>query len=120
MRFNPHSHAGSDVIFISFFVIVIRFNPHSHAGSDSLNNGIRAAKPSFNPHSHAGSDFVEKMFEMVGGVSIHTPTRGVTFLRIAKKGGVEVSIHTPTRGVTTAVVVHVRLLLFQSTLPRGE
>ena len=32
------------------------FNPHSHAGSDLIEFGARNVLQNFNPHSHAGSD----------------------------------------------------------------
>ena len=41
--------------------------------------------------------------ETVSLVSIHTPTQGVTFLRLTLYLGYCVSIHTPTQGVTSAM-----------------
>ncbi len=76
-------------------------------------------------------------------VSIHTPARGVTSLRLARSdsrscfnpharegrdlgderrasGRAMVSIHTPARGVTFAAnSICRKLLMFQSTRPRG-
>ena len=37
-------------------------------------------------------------------ISIHTPTRGVTFGESPESGRSPISIHTPTRGVTTAAL----------------
>ena len=78
-HFNPHSHAGSDVISASPNLVPFYFNPHSHAGSDNFSKilnqnciiisihtptqGVTLAPVfslpysfDFNPHSHAGSD----------------------------------------------------------------
>ena len=54
----------------------------------------------FNPHTHAGCDVFKKKNYNEIGVSIHTPTQGVTsggsyHIQIRR-----VSIHTPTQGVT--------------------
>ena len=37
---------------------------------------------------------------LIAIVSIHTPTKGVTFLMFYNRGYRGVSIHTPTKGVT--------------------
>ena len=78
--------------------IIGGFNPHSHAGSDLIKPLLMKIYLSFNPHSHAGSD--------------------VTHPR--QKESLAVSIHTPTRGVTWETINLAGLDLFQSTLPRGE
>ena len=44
------------------------------------------------------SDFV------INYVSIHTPTKGVTWCELRGEGAAFVSIHTPTKGVTTGDV----------------
>ena len=77
--FNPHSHAGSDLDWVTGRRDTLYFNPHSHAGSDyetpikhidakaisihtptqgvtSYSVIISNARKYFNPHSHAGSD----------------------------------------------------------------
>ena len=118
------------------------FNPHSHAGSDSPLVAIDIVGQGFNPHSHAGSDGGRVPCCGDLGVSIHTPTRGVT-LRVlpsqqrrcsfnphshagsdaeaeALKAQIKVSIHTPTRGVTEGTGDYILDKQFQSTLPRGE
>ncbi len=81
----------------------------------------------FNPHSHEGSD-VNVIPESIDcGISIHTPTKGVTRngkrrkrsiyyfnphshegsdkCKIFPFGKVQISIHTPTKGVTPAITV---------------
>ena len=54
------------------------FNPHTHEGCDcfSLIAGFKAA--SFNPHTHEGCDGYAQALKASAGVSIHTPTKGVT------------------------------------------
>ncbi len=39
----------------------------------------------FNPHSHAGSDMQRSSASAVDGISIHTPTQGVTRVHIKRK-----------------------------------
>ena len=78
----------------------------------------------FNPHTHEGCDYHWYSCFQDTGVSIHTPTKGVTqnYLKISIKRdcfnphthegcdegvnmaqkGLMVSIHTPTKGVTPA------------------
>ena len=55
---------------------------------------------SFNPHSHTGSDSGAFYPIVHTDVSIHTPTRGVTWCCQMLSNPSVVSIHTPTRGVT--------------------
>ena len=55
-----------------------------------------------------------------GGISIHTPTKGVTPV-VNKQATINViSIHTPTKGVTEMVDKLLPKNKFQSTLPRRE
>ena len=58
-------------------------------------------KCSFNPHTHEGCDAENKQSVTFSLVSIHTPTKGVTFRRYKDFYSHLVSIHTPTKGVTT-------------------
>ncbi len=53
-----------------------------------------------------------------GGISIHTPVKGVTYrLRIDLKQG-KISIHTPVKGVTVPGIIDIpTLTVFQSTHP---
>ncbi len=100
-NFNPHSHAGSDVVCVTTLYFYIYFNPHSHAGSDFLNVALFFLPPYFNPHSHAGSDFNEfEQQQLDISISIHTPTQGVTEKQLADQQKIIISIHTPTQGVT--------------------
>ena len=77
--FNPHTHEGCDraVLFVS--KMRMSFNPHTHEGCDVWHQAKDVMPPSFNPHTHEGCDgffFCAKALKM--GVSIHTPTKGVT------------------------------------------
>ena len=99
--FNPHTHAGCDinrppsklqhnvsihtptqgVTVVRYCLwLVICFNPHTHAGCDKgamrwVDNNV-----SFNPHTHAGCDVLRVIMIIEFGVSIHTPTQGVTYI----------------------------------------
>ena len=59
VSFNPHTHEGCDYNTEFKFLLFLSFNPHTHEGCDSVrvNDG--------------------KVFD---GVSIHTPTKGVTIV----------------------------------------
>ena len=55
----------------------------------------------FNPHTHEGCDYCNGSNMLLYlGVSIHTPTKGVTTHTLRCCGHFAVSIHTPTKGVT--------------------
>ncbi len=60
------------------WLIGLYFNPHSHAGSDCSFAILSSAASHFNPHSHAGSDSMCVIHLQLSGISIHTPTQGVT------------------------------------------
>ena len=77
-NFNPHSHEGSDYVFLfryrSLTISIhtptkgatsvawliqckgVYFNPHSHEGSDGVICTPSSTYKNFNPHSHEGSD----------------------------------------------------------------
>ena len=59
---------------------VFCFIPHTHEGCDSTRISERSAScRSFNPHTHEGCDGNKPLLDAQGLVSIHTPTKGVTF-----------------------------------------
>ena len=80
--------------------ITYNFNPHSHEGSDSRMQRSRRSLQYFNPHSHEGSDQRKSIFYFFTGISIHTPTKGVTKNPKELFINQGISIHTPTKGVT--------------------
>ena len=125
--FNPHTHAGCDNFFAALLLCLYGFNPHTHAGCDFCHFIGCAITNGFNPHTHAGCDAYKDENGIVYGVSIHTPTQGVTCSRSVllayllrfqsthprrvwlKSGSLSndispVSIHTPTQGVTTGAL----------------
>ena len=53
-------------------------------------------------------------------ISIHAPARGATVLGYVPPNEEVISIHAPARGATEALLKIYRILIFQSTLPRGE
>ena len=57
-------------------------------------------KASFNPHTHEGCDLCILQRGHGIAVSIHTPTKGVTWCQLCRDWLCYVSIHTPTKGVT--------------------
>ena len=94
------------------------FNPHTHEGCDStLDNSINEYWVSIHTPTK-GVTYVARRFFATKGVSIHTPTKGVTSARILSMRCNKVSIHTPTKGVTTRSVDASVSLQFQSTHPR--
>ena len=58
---------------------------------------------SFNPHTHEGCDETKYLTNLIDQVSIHTPTKGVTYYFGKRYIYRKVSIHTPTKGVTLGV-----------------
>ena len=65
-----------------------------------------------------GVTFDAEFFGWLKGVSIHTPTKGVTIYLYINSFSIIVSIHTPTKGVTNAICVIILCVGFQSTHPR--
>ena len=120
------------------------FNPRSHEGSDKSLLLLTLLIFYFNPRSHEGSDFFIFHFPPLLKISIHAPTRGATEKGIDRiKASSAISIHAPTRGATHSLskglhqvqnfnprshegsdnccsMVCFHIILFQSTLPRGE
>ena len=56
------------------------FNPHTHEGCDGSLNLVVSFHYRFNPHTHEGCDIITNDSLLKWSVSIHTPTKGVTFL----------------------------------------
>ena len=79
---------------------------------------INLLKLCFNPHTHEGCDTTTRLLHSTRYVSIHTPTKGVTFELWLNLRAFSVSIHTPTKGVTNLRQDFVILNKFQSTHPR--
>ena len=76
------------------------FNPHTHEGCDTTFVEHSSDYFSFNPHTHEGGDVIDNQSMQLSGVSIHTPTKGVTACCPGVRSNDGVSIHTPTKGVT--------------------
>ena len=116
--FNPHTHEGCDIPADLSLEQHTGFNPHTHEGCDQDKLPGGRSYGCFNPHTHEGCDERGGMYNGVGVVSIHTPTKGVTdeLKRIAKE--YVVSIHTPTKGVTQLDILYLGINEFQSTHPR--
>ena len=143
-NFNPRSHEGSDPRFLVVLYLLTDFNPRSHEGSDWLWVGAMDGQCDFNPRSHEGSDVrLASSSQSSPNISIHAPTRGATANSSSPSCDTIISIHAPTRGATLSTRTmgnyckyfnprshegsdderlheHIRVILFQSTLPRGE
>ena len=98
--FNPHSHAGSDILYTlpcqSAWISI-------HTPTQGVTSGQYAGEGvavDFNPHSHAGSDILYTLPCQSAWISIHTPTQGVTDDQVYPGDIRRISIHTPTQGVT--------------------
>ncbi len=97
----------------------------------------------FNPRSHVGSDNMEAAVNKSVYISIHAPTWGATIPTNQDQQLTIISIHAPTWGATCKLLAHKQyvtdfnprshvgsdavcghmayvVLIFQSTLPRGE
>ena len=90
----------------------VDFNPHSHKGSDLCYLSDKGVDYDFNPHSHKGSDMIDLNVPHLPSISIHTPTRGVTNVVFSDYLSADISIHTPTRGVTAKMHIKASRLLF--------
>ena len=97
---------------------VFCFNPHTHEGCDQADLpryyavGVSIHTPT------KGVTVSHVPFENCRLVSIHTPTKGVTNHVATGGHGADVSIHTPTKGVTGHGYELATRVLFQSTHPR--
>ena len=81
------------------------FNPHPRKGSDRPVCPGRMPMADFNPHPRKGSDEAGYTGGQHGGISIHTPARGVTLSIRPRFHFPHISIHTPARGVTGNVSI---------------
>ena len=77
--FNPHTHEGCDLRSDTEMSLNLSFNPHTHEGCDILLPEILCTTRCFNPHTHEGCDDLFTFSWDFCKVSIHTPTKGVTF-----------------------------------------
>ena len=140
--FNPHSHEGSDrfeqIRATSDMIIsihtptrgVTRFllaNASFLIFQSTLPRGEwhRMGKRKslfkyFNPHSHEGSDLWGTLQANNKNISIHTPTRGVTYLRRLADAFEQFQSTLPRGEWHMRDVRSPRKNVFQSTLPRGE
>ena len=97
--FNPHSHEGSDVAYISFSTAFNLISIHT-------------------PTKGATGIYRDNNGNVI--ISIHTPTKGATLQNGKVEHQILISIHTPTKGATLYAYKQSRVISFQSTLPRRE
>ena len=118
ISFNPHTHEGCDWVLTAAPRHIRGFNPHTHEGCDFFPFSSVYDAPSFNPHTHEGCDrFLCAPMRRQSRFNPHTH-EGCDMLMTSCGLRVSVSIHTPTKGVTFWVSVFVCDFLFQSTHPR--
>ncbi len=67
-----------------------------------------------------GSDFKDWIYTQNGDISIHAPSRERLAVISPSVNASFISIHAPSRERLAVVMVSVRVLPFQSTLPRGS
>ena len=118
--FNPHTHEGCD-IHPDFHLVGFRgFNPHTHEGCDSTCTLMHIFMLKFQS-THPRRVWListDKQFGMAK-VSIHTPTKGVTFRR-SKSSFVAIRFnpHTHEGCDSYGGNIGIANLKFQSTHPR--
>ena len=118
-RFNPHTHEGCDSDSFSQWYVQICFNPHTHEGCDRPTTGTGLLQRGFNPHTHEGCDLsVANLLHVCSSFNPHTHEGCDLGDFLWLIGAKFVSIHTPTKGVTYYVYQKDRQAKFQSTHPR--
>ena len=99
-------------------ILLCGFNPHTHEGCDGWwTCEFFECKVSIHTPTK-GVTFYHWFYGFINLVSIHTPTKGVTDDRPLHLRLRQVSIHTPTKGVTQINSAHQIAGGFQSTHPR--
>ena len=119
VSFNPHTHEGCDVQYTSDAACPLSFNPHTHEGCDFTVVLLLVMFLCFNPHTHEGCDCPKLMVMLLDILFQSTHPRRVWLVLLVHYLVVFlVSIHTPTKGVTYIRYSHTYLIKFQSTHPR--
>ena len=96
-----------------------RFNPRAHVGRGSLKALFVGSHGCFNPRAHVGRGFNRRPEPSPPRVSIHAPTWGAASVVGTRHISLSVSIHAPTWGAATCINDSCKMLVFQSTRPRG-
>ena len=97
------------------------FNPRSHEGSDEITKAARKYNINFNPRSHEGSDPDKVLTACPSSISIHAPTRGATIYSLVWASLLMLFQSTLPRGERPCYIhIDSSSIKFQSTLPRGE
>ena len=90
VSFNPHTYVRCDRLGIFTDLCDVGFNPHTYVRCDTCMALWDINQGCFNPHTYVRCDSLGKWESTATwGVSIRTPTWGVTLPRVAR-GGVEV------------------------------
>lgn len=72
----------------------------------------------FIPHTHEGCDWADARISDMVKEFQSTHTKDVTLIFMHDEDIVHVSIHTPTKGVTWVSTISATAFMFQSTHPR--
>ena len=78
INFNPRTHVGCDLSYISYLRALIHFNPRTHVGCDKVITFPIPLTQNFNPRTHVGCDFRFQNINNGKHISIHAPTWGAT------------------------------------------
>ena len=107
MSFNPRTHEGCDVQFLTSGTAKTSFNPRTHEGCD-LNAATLPLIASWFQSTHPRRVRHAYVLIAVGvdGVSIHAPTKGATSQSATSLRPNQVSIHAPTKGATLDGVIY--------------
>ena len=96
------------------------FNPHTHEGCDTAPRKYKFPANSFNPHTHEGCDSIVAWSLLACPYKLIIKSNKRVWLDccLVVVGADGVSIHTPTKGVTFFITYHLFVKVFQSTHPR--
>ena len=100
-RFNPHTHAGCDLL-VTYLMLLDYVSIHTPTqGVTFLRIGLPVLFRCFNPHTHAGCDdsYSGRIMFILKFQSTHPRRVWLEFFALYTQRQ-KVSIHTPTQGVT--------------------
>ena len=119
--FNPRSREGSDGE-VSLAIAISGISIHAPAKGATRYYGYNRVSTKISIHAPAKG--ATRLFPDLSGISvisIHAPAKGATGVWCDFEYDTEISIHAPAKGATPVLsTMQLRLLRFQSTLPRRE
>ena len=119
--FNPRSREGSDSAVLALVPISSQFQSTLPRGERRYLNPRIVVNGTISIHAPArGATKGVVLMIIKYIISIHAPARGATTSHVTSRVTECISIHAPARGATKVINTDSALVLFQSTLPRGE